>query len=435
MPILMPVDTAAVLKADASKCESRSLFMDRFAKPGARDSERRDWFQKLVGKAPARVSRPLIKTSNDTVVIYAQLQGRLMVNMAGGVMENAGLCLDRFGLPYIPGSAVKGCARRMAIQQLLEAKSIESKTASLVQIALVFGWGEQDWSNVKKDGRFISDFAYAVGQHDWPAVSEAAKHQLPDTDHFAGNTGFLPAPPVDVAQADLPLQPPALGALELDVVTCHHPEYYQAKRSVATDDEDPNPVIFPAVAAGHVFAFAIASLRRCSNEHLNQSRNWLADGLAAFGLGAKTAAGYGWFDTSSNVSDAVQTALANRAEREAEEARREAEKEAEEKAEQERIARKRELEQITASMSEEERADFELDQMDSNRQLQWIEKIEQRSDSEKLAIYRLLQSRNTALWKDLRQKAEHGKQKEKKRFGPLVQEMFKIAKQRKEKMP
>jgi CRISPR/Cas system CMR subunit Cmr6 (Cas7 group RAMP superfamily) len=43
-----------------------------------------------------------------------------MVNMAGGVMENAGLCLDRFGLPYIPGSAVKGCARRTALAALRE---------------------------------------------------------------------------------------------------------------------------------------------------------------------------------------------------------------------------------------------------------------------------------------------------------------------------
>ena len=90
-----------------------------------------------------------------------------MVNMAGGIMENAGLCLDRFGLPYIPGSAVKGCARRMAIRCLGDAR--EAGTVSpelakrLLQIALAFGWGEEDWCAKKKDGYCVSDFAYACG--------------------------------------------------------------------------------------------------------------------------------------------------------------------------------------------------------------------------------------------------------------------------------
>ena len=38
----------------------------------------------------------------------ATLGGRLLVNLAGGVVENAGISLDRcFGMPLIPGSAVK----------------------------------------------------------------------------------------------------------------------------------------------------------------------------------------------------------------------------------------------------------------------------------------------------------------------------------------
>ena len=54
-------------------------------------------------------------------LLFARLQSRLMVNMAGGVFENGGICLDHTsGVPFIPGSAVKGCARRMAIQELLE---------------------------------------------------------------------------------------------------------------------------------------------------------------------------------------------------------------------------------------------------------------------------------------------------------------------------
>jgi hypothetical protein len=44
MPFLIPSDTRAVLGEDAEKCESRSLFMDRFALPGAQKEERKKWF-------------------------------------------------------------------------------------------------------------------------------------------------------------------------------------------------------------------------------------------------------------------------------------------------------------------------------------------------------------------------------------------------------
>jgi CRISPR/Cas system CMR subunit Cmr6 (Cas7 group RAMP superfamily) len=127
MPLLMPADTGAVLGENAKHCESRSLLLDRFCDPTAKEKDRqqvftrafaqpvvasvsgarRDWLTRMI--APDRGQ-----------IVYSQLQSRLLVNMAGGVMENAGLCLDRVGLPYIPGSAVKGCARRMATQQLPE---------------------------------------------------------------------------------------------------------------------------------------------------------------------------------------------------------------------------------------------------------------------------------------------------------------------------
>jgi hypothetical protein len=88
---------------------------------------------------------------------------------------------------------------------------------------------------------------------------------------------------------------PTPGKLELDVVTCHHRDYYGGKLQVATDTEEPNPVLFPAVAPGHVFTFALHKLRNGSAAELQRARTWLQTGLQTFGLGAKTNAGYGWF--------------------------------------------------------------------------------------------------------------------------------------------
>jgi hypothetical protein len=244
---------------------------------------------------------------------------------------------------------------------------------------------------VTKEGRFVSDFAWACTLdannapsqaaptgHDmpaqgnalgngvnngpspegakqpdpWPTIRAQALALLggdvrngdscgaardPRIKDFAGSISFLPAYPVDLGKTGqmvgLPVSVPELAKLELDVVTVHHKQYYnepaepkdvphshskwqnwkrdhdewQAKWSTAPDIEDPVPNVFPAVAAGLVFAFAVLPLRNSPTNLLTTARIWLATGLSTFGLGAKTNAGYGWFE---DVSEVVQPILA-----------------------------------------------------------------------------------------------------------------------------
>jgi CRISPR/Cas system CMR subunit Cmr6 (Cas7 group RAMP superfamily) len=436
---LMPSDTRSALGQNAEKCESRALLLDRFVydhpeikearqlhfarvrassfdaiektrkkwqeilnDPRATDSERakaRRFLQDTEGlgnracKEPALFKRggqpvsPKIEghmawamTLCPRSELYAQLRSRLTVNMAGGVMENAGLCLDRFGVPYIPGSVVKGCARRAAIAALHEwcatgdkpggsdnpvapgCEPFNTPEEMLGAIARVFGWADLDWADEPKQ----SDFAWACGDA-WPALRKAVVHQLavelhvplrPDDPkpwkslpNVAGSFSFLPAYPVDLGRTGkvdgLPLQVPQLGELELDVVTCHHRDYYASDdpNAVATDTEDPVPVVFPAVAPGHVFAFVLAPVRGADPQTVEHARTWLKIGLKTFGLGAKTNAGYGWFDCSETVQNAVgaiverQIADLKKKQAEAELRRKaQAEVEAKARAEQERLA-------------------------------------------------------------------------------------------------
>jgi CRISPR type III-B/RAMP module RAMP protein Cmr6 len=433
MPALMPKDTQGVLGENAEKCESRSLFMDRFARPDAKKEDRKRWFELLARKAPAVVVRTMLGSGTGQLSLFAQLQSRLMVNMAGGVMENAGLCLDRFGLPYVPGSAVKGCARQMAIQNLLDANTVEIKADLLVQIALVFGWGEQDWSNSKKDGRFKSDFAYAVGDEAWPGVSSTAMKRLPNTNHFAGLVSFLPAHPVDASDAELPLRPPALGALDLDVVTCHHPDYYQGKgkKAAATDDEEPNPVIFPAVAAGHIFAFGVLPMRLCTDVLLKQAHHWLADGLSTFGLGAKTAAGYGWFDCSERIQTAVAQVVARRKKIEAEQRQKEAEAAATKAREEADRKRKEEQKAVMASLTPEQQEDYKLVQLSDDQLRSAMDNFAKRTGEEQKAIVRAFRldvgvpGSRRLFWEELKAKA----QKKGGRFAQTEQAVRQLSKQ------
>ncbi len=371
MPTLMPTDTRAILGDNAEHCESRSLLLDRFVYehaamaearklhlaqvcPGsfhsihrirqAWETRLRDAKAKEKGNAKAFLAdtagmarrrqaagpydpdkilgarKAFVAKLTEGEILFVQLQSRLMVNMASGVVENAGLCLDRFGLPQVPGSAVKASARRMALVALREwcelgkkpidggnpcadvSKDYASPAGLLADIAIIFGWSQDDWDKPK-----TSDFAWAAAKQ-WADVRSQARAQLMDAfqalappDDFAGAASFMPGYPCQLPANDL----------ELDVLTCHHPDYYSQKKAdqgqtimpVALDSEQRIlPVVFPAVAQGVTFQFIVLPLRglRCS---LSQSgkklhsiaRDWLHAGLETFGLGAKTASGYGWF--------------------------------------------------------------------------------------------------------------------------------------------
>ncbi len=450
MSILMPTDTRSVLGLKAERCESRSLFMDRFADPGAKDTTeqqpRRDWFKALLGKAAVASASEFrckwltqLTSGGKGQLFYAQLRSRLMVNMAGAVMENAGLCLDRFGLPYIPGSAVKGCARRMAVQSLVEKREGGANANELARLladaALIFGWGDTDWrqgrkrSAIGKPGELLSDFEFGCGEGvSWERVRPLAADLLSslhagrksghpdepwlDLPNFAGSVAFLPAYSVNADAEGLPLDLHQLGLLELDVLTCHHPDYYAGILDVATDTEPPIPVIFPTVAAGQVFAFALLPLRNCRQKPLDQARVWLAGGLSSFGLGAKTAAGYGWFDCSETVQAAVCQAIERREKMEAERRQKEADSVAQ-KARQEAERNRRESEKAAmANLTAEQQEDFKVAQLTEDQFRGALDNFAKRTPEEQKAMVRALRLEAGApgnrriFWEDLKGKAK-----------------------------
>lgn len=181
-----------------------------------------------------------------------------------------GFTFHRYGFPILPGSSVKGLARAWAFFQIVE-KAQETDLKKLEETLLADGDNEKRYDNWKAKhpsaGNLADDFRTIFG-----------------TTAQAGRAIFLDA---------IPAKPPKL---ELDVMNPHFPKYYSGKTEYPTDWQNPIPVFFLTVAAGQEFHFAVG-WRGADDADLRQkAAKWLKAGLQNLGAGAKTSAGYGYFE-------------------------------------------------------------------------------------------------------------------------------------------
>ncbi len=231
-------------------------------------------------------------------IIKGRLEGRLAINLAEGLIQNAGMALDRiFGLPLIPGSAVKGVTRNAALAE------VKANPGLLETFVRVFGTSENDYK--KGD---LSGFTAPSG--------------LPQD--VKGAVTFVQATPTNDAR------------IVVDITTVHFPDYYRSGVEADQGNESPRPNPFPAVERGAEFAFPIL-LNSMSDDPalLEAAERWLGKAMQQNGFGAKTAAGYGWFSDLSE--EERRQALVEQERKEKAEAAKQAQAEAE-RAEAARIA-------------------------------------------------------------------------------------------------
>lgn len=180
----------------------------------------------------------------------AKATGRLMVGLGSESAWENSITLHRtYGVPYIPGSALKGLAAAYAHKYLTE----------------------NTWRKERKDahGKLIP-------------IGEAHKVMFGDTTS-EGYVTFFDA-----------LYMPGSGhegkALWPDVITVHHPSYYQktgAEQTAPADWDDPTPISFISATGEYLIALA------GPDDWVKTAFNILALALADMGVGAKTSSGYG----------------------------------------------------------------------------------------------------------------------------------------------
>ncbi|HYT35546.1 MAG TPA: type III-B CRISPR module RAMP protein Cmr6 [Ktedonobacteraceae bacterium] len=194
----------------------------------------------------------------------AQVRGRMIVGLGNeSVLETSITLHHTYGVPYIPGSALKGLAASYADKRL---------------------------------------------GNDWKKGSDAYKVIFGDT-NSAGYITFFDA-----------LYIPDSGhkhngkaqALYTDVITVHHQKYYQDEINIPPADWDsPNPVPFLSATGKYLIALAAPDLGKDS-KWIKKTFELLRLALKEMGIGAKTSSGYGRMELEQEIdldSPDIQDAL------------------------------------------------------------------------------------------------------------------------------
>jgi len=167
----------------------------------------------------------------------AEVCGRMSVGLGAESVLETSIALQRtYGVPYIPGSALKGLA------------------ASYVRNRL----DQQTWGVASKAYCTLFGDTYNAGYvtfHDALYIPSSAKNNKP---------------------------------LSADVITVHHPEYYQGVSGAAPADWD-SPIPIPFLSATGKYLVALSG----PDAWVGTAFGILEWALAQMGIGAKTSSGYG----------------------------------------------------------------------------------------------------------------------------------------------
>lgn len=303
--IRMAQNGGAYLQRERAKLEREAT--GRNVSPG--NKEKAELKARLVGKLEACACRRLpddlvqqklnqaqqfarMLSQRGASVVYGELGGRLIVNLSDSLIQNAGICLDRHtGVPYIPGSAVKGVTRHVALDHLRKGN------LSITDFMMIFGASEADFMESGE----LSSFADSV---------EKSKMTQ------KGGVDFLAAYPVQKE----PL-------IAVDIVNVHRPGYYESGNLEDLAKETPRPNTFPTVEVGARFAFCtVQNAIGVSSELFGRVHDLLVEAITLHGIGGKTGAGYGWFkDVTAEVEAKIEAD--ERVKREEQEERRRREEE------------------------------------------------------------------------------------------------------------
>ncbi len=208
----------------------------------------------LYKQAYKRWTQTIEAAFKDKVIKKAifSVTGRLIVGLSGESVLETGLALHHtYGVPIIPGSALKGLASHYCHQV----------------------WGAED-----NEFKCSKDYQ---GKYHRVLFGDTGGDK---DDEGSGHISFY----------DAWIDPNSLkDAILHDVITTHHQDYYAGKPDAApTDHDEPNPVTFLSVRGDFRVYLSCKSIG--GEEWTTLAMQLLKQALSNWGIGGKTNSGYGY---------------------------------------------------------------------------------------------------------------------------------------------
>lgn len=192
-----------------------------------------------------------------------KLEGRLYLGLGeANPLESAVTLHHTYGVPFIPGSAIKGVLHHVLLARLAQAYDAQKKR-------------------------------YILNEKDQAIVDTLFGREPNDTERDDSGAGGY------IIFHDAWWKPEQRSPLVKEVVTVHHQQYYAGEKD-ATDFDSPNPNQQLAIRGSFLFS-------------VEGERNWaeyalklLQDTLKHHGIGAKTTSGYGYFQVIESLLSKIE---------------------------------------------------------------------------------------------------------------------------------
>lgn len=223
------------------------------------------WKKELLESIAKRQSYIITQMKQEGYFIEtlkANLLWRLVVGLGASHPQEVSITIHHiYGIPYIPGSAVKGVTRYWTVLNFAE--------------------------KLKREGTCLEDII--------EEVSKALENGT-ELDIEINNTRFRDLISIFGTQQQegkvifADSYPASEINLKIDIMNPHYPQYYSGN-TPPTDWQSPNPIKFLTIERTS-FKFYLLSK---DSRLLSLASAWLKDALSNAGIGAKTSLGYGIF--------------------------------------------------------------------------------------------------------------------------------------------
>ncbi len=213
-------------------------------------------------------------TAHNATQFDATLEWRMVVGLGGESVLETDITLHHlYGIPFIPGSALKGLTRAFASAQKEYCVPINKLEAERT-----------------------------------PSLEETTDHpviqRIFGTQEQAGSILFFDAFPAN-----------GRFTFAVDIMNSHYPDYYNSLQSgaikVPANNQSPNPITFLTIQDA-VFTFALAVRDPKYQEDLPIAQTLLQQAIQQYGVGGKTSAGYGYFQKPTSATTEENTSITHR---------------------------------------------------------------------------------------------------------------------------